>query len=413
MEPNRSIEGAVQETGLTRRRGLIAVVGGIVGALVARGAQAPIAEAANGDPILAGQTTSATATTTLSAATAGPGFYTTNTSGGPGIEGQSTSGVGIFGASASNYAVWGSNSSSTGAGAGVVGQGSSSAGVIGQSTTNYGVYGYSQSSFGIVGQTSNTVAVYGQATGNYGLYGTSSTASAVVGSSTSGAGVSGQSSSNYGVYGSSSSSNGVVGSGTSGIGVVGQSGSSYGGYFSTQAASAWAAYVNNTQAAAQPGSALGLYVNGNLVVANGTKSAAVDTSQGLRLVYCTESPLSMFEDFGTGHLVNGSARVALDPLFAETIEGSGLQVFLTPRSGSSKGLAVEQQDATGFTVVELGNGKGSYAFDYRVVARRKGTTDAQRLAPVEHPHASGASNGHFAAPPMEQVPAIEKPGKGH
>jgi len=46
-------------------------------------------------------------------------------------------------------------------------------------------------------------------------------------------------------------------------------------------------------------------------------------------------------------------------------------VFLTPK-GDCKGLYVTNETSSGFEVHELGGGASSIAFDYRIVARRKG-----------------------------------------
>jgi hypothetical protein len=46
-------------------------------------------------------------------------------------------------------------------------------------------------------------------------------------------------------------------------------------------------------------------------------------------------------------------------------------VFLTPK-GDCKGLYVANETAGGFEVHELGGGSSSIAFDYRIVAKRKG-----------------------------------------
>jgi len=46
-------------------------------------------------------------------------------------------------------------------------------------------------------------------------------------------------------------------------------------------------------------------------------------------------------------------------------------VFLTPK-GDCRGLYVSNETQTGFEVHELGGGKSNVAFDYRIVAHRKG-----------------------------------------
>ncbi len=55
-------------------------------------------------------------------------------------------------------------------------------------------------------------------------------------------------------------------------------------------------------------------------------------------------------------------------------------VFLTPKA-DCKGLYIASQSATSFEVRESQHGKSTVAFDYRIVARRKGYERA-RLAEV-------------------------------
>jgi hypothetical protein len=95
-------------------------------------------------------------------------------------------------------------------------------------------------------------------------------------------------------------------------------------------------------------------------------------------VYSVQSSENWFEDFGSGQLFNGSAKIAIDPKFA-AIVNTGVQyhVFLTP-SGNCKGLYVANRSATGFEVRELGDGGSSVEFDYRIVAKRSGH-ESERL----------------------------------
>ncbi len=109
---------------------------------------------------------------------------------------------------------------------------------------------------------------------------------------------------------------------------------------------------------------------GNLTC-SGTKSAVVDINGEPRALYAIESPEVWFEDFGTARLQNGVAVVPLDPLFAATVNLSEYHVFLTPL-GETNGLYVAAKDGASFTVRELGGGRGNVAFDYRIVAKRKG-----------------------------------------
>ena len=89
-------------------------------------------------------------------------------------------------------------------------------------------------------------------------------------------------------------------------------------------------------------------------------------------MYAVESPENWFEDVGTGTLSSGSATVALDLTFAQTVNaGIEYHVFLTPR-GDCEGLYVNNETATGFEVHELRGGRSNISFDYRIMARRKG-----------------------------------------
>ena len=124
-----------------------------------------------------------------------------------------------------------------------------------------------------------------------------------------------------------------------------------------------------------------LHVIGDFI-ATGTKSALVETaSYGSRQLYAVESAENWFEDFGVAQLTRGRAIVKLDPIFAETVNANNeYHVFLTPKA-DCEGLYVTNQTATFFEVRELRHGRGSFAFDYRIVAKRKGY-EAARLAEV-------------------------------
>ena len=89
-------------------------------------------------------------------------------------------------------------------------------------------------------------------------------------------------------------------------------------------------------------------------------------------VYAMQSAENWLEDAGSGQLSSGSARIELDPAFAQTVNaGVEYHVFLTP-NGDCKGLYVNQKTATSFEVHELSRGNSSIAFDYRIMAKRKG-----------------------------------------
>jgi hypothetical protein len=114
-------------------------------------------------------------------------------------------------------------------------------------------------------------------------------------------------------------------------------------------------------------------VSGNLGC-NGTITAVVPTGGGSRqlALNAISSPENWFEDAGSSQLSHGEAVVNIESVFGETVNtGVDYHVFLTP-NGDCKGLYVAQKSPTSFVVRELGGGTASVAFDYRIMAKRKG-----------------------------------------
>ena len=123
-----------------------------------------------------------------------------------------------------------------------------------------------------------------------------------------------------------------------------------------------------------------LYVNGSFT-ATGSKSSLVETaSYGKRKLYAVESPENWFEDFGSGKLTDGQVIIELDRIFIETVNTEApYHVFLTPNGDCTP--YVTQKTSLSFKVVSHGE-QPNCAFDYRVVAKRKGYEQA-RLEVVE------------------------------
>lgn len=114
------------------------------------------------------------------------------------------------------------------------------------------------------------------------------------------------------------------------------------------------------------------YANG--LAGSGTKSCVMKTTEGPRALYCVESPENYFEEFGSTRLVNGRARVDMDPLFLQTIvinTENPYKVFIQMVDEIPNGVHIEKHD-TWFEVVENGNGTSNAEFDWRFVAKRKG-----------------------------------------
>ena len=123
--------------------------------------------------------------------------------------------------------------------------------------------------------------------------------------------------------------------------------------------------LGTTMILGQDGSA---WVHGSFS-AGGTKSAVVDTgSFGRRKLYGAESPEVRFFDEGLAHLQNGLARVTLDPVFLETIEGQYL-VHVTPYGDASLYVAEIGKD---HFVVKARDGDPNVVFAWRLSAHRKG-----------------------------------------
>lgn len=251
---------------------------------------------------------------------------------GAAVYGQNTgTGLGVYGLSnnASGIAVYGLNLSTTGTA--VFGIGQNAAGY--SSTTGSGG-AFSGTSIGMVANASSAtgtaIRVGGQgiltypalASGSGGAFGGTS----------------------FGVYGIGN----TVGNGNTG------------GYFTNGSGSY--AYVGFTFG----GTAY--KINGA-----GTVSTIVkDTKNQSVNLYCPESPEVLFQDFGTGVLVNGVAHINMDETFAKNItvnEKHPLRVIIQ-LEGDCRGVFVTNKTQTGFDVKELQGGTSNIPFTWFVSANR-------------------------------------------
>jgi hypothetical protein len=355
-------------------------------------------------------------------------YGTSSSSGGFGVQGSvsSPTGYGVYGgnlvasgttagvfggtASPTGYGVEGDNFATTGNAPGLYGTSAS--------TTGYGVYGA-----GVYGVYGSDTSSDGE---NYGVFGTSPQGDGVYGTSVQGDGVFGNGL--YGVYGNGVAI-GVSGNGEE-VGVTGvggllgidgtAGGQSITGSLPPLDAGAWGdtggtsgefagvlatADSNNALFAANndPSGDYPTMVAENFTTAthnpvfqtsspntySGSRHCTIDTSANLTCtgvvsgivqqvdgkqtaIYAMQSAENWLEDAGSGELSNGSARIELDSAFAQTVNaGVEYHVFLTP-NGDSKGLYVSHKTATSFEVHEQGGGTSSIAFDYRIMAKRKG-----------------------------------------
>lgn len=123
------------------------------------------------------------------------------------------------------------------------------------------------------------------------------------------------------------------------------------------------------------------------VLGGGSVSTMVKDDEGNnRILHATETPEILFEDFGTGKLINGFAYIDLDPIFSKNIfvsEEHPMKVFIQ-LEGDCKGVYVTEKTAKGFLVKELQSGRSNVSFSWNVVANRKDTLKDDGSIDSEH-----------------------------
>jgi hypothetical protein len=278
------------------------------------------------------------------------------------------------------YAVIGENESST------VGNGSSITGGVAGYGLTQGVYGEAfdtstgHNAAGVYGVTEGTYSL-----GDFGVYGRAPQGGAIGVYGVSGASFSTE---GRGILANVPYSPGVMGdSGTSQnnfnpIGVLATSDDGFGAYIANNSPSGYdTLYIQNDDTT---GEADPFYVRN---VSTSTRCsidyksnfscdgsfASIHSVEDRKLTtFGVQSAENWIEDAGGGQLSSGQAHVTLDPAFAGTVNtGVEYRVFLTPK-GDCKGLFVANETASGFDVRELGGGTAGIAFDYRIMAKRKG-----------------------------------------
>jgi hypothetical protein len=342
-----------------------------------------VSDSASGVAILGASTTTSAGAYGVVGNSASP------TGGGMGGSNTSTTGIayGVIGEtmSTSGFAVAGKAQATTGASTGVIGQSASSTGlgVVGNATSTEGA------SYGVAGMVGSPDGV--------GVYGTG------VAASEEGATVTDRP---LGVWGDTNQEGGigVLGTADDTIAVAGYNNANVAtGSFQNNETTNIGSPVLATHGPHFAGICL-MDVSGNLAC-NGTKSAVVPVDGGNRQValYAVEAPENWFEDAGSARLSHGSTVVRLEPTFAQTVNGGvEYHVFLTPK-GDCRGLYVTNETAEGFEVRELGGGTANVAFDYRIMARRKGYENV-RLADNTERFTALATERRVASPRAPLAP---------
>jgi len=116
----------------------------------------------------------------------------------------------------------------------------------------------------------------------------------------------------------------------------------------------------------------------------GSVNTVVKDIDGNRVVLSApEAPENLFEDYGTGQLINGFAQIEIDPNFAKNITINNkhpLRVFIQ-LEGDCKGVYVTNKTQNSFDVMELNGGKSNTAFMYHIIGNRADEVmDSGRIA---------------------------------
>jgi hypothetical protein len=284
------------------------------------------------------------------------------------------------------------------------------------SGANMGVVGITQSGdVGAIGVLGSAISSSGSAIGVEG-YGFSATSVAILGVQYSGS-TTGQGLFSLGKVGNGGA--GAWGDSSGSSGVVGTADDASGGVFANNSGTYWTVNAINENAKGYPFQALnsanntGCYIDETgSIYCSGSKNAVVPVDGGQHTVALSaiESPKNWFEDFGSAELVGGSAKVALDSTFTQTVNTElEYQVFLTPY-GDCKGLYVTNRTATSFEVHELGGGAASLSFGYRITALRKNFesirfSDQTKARDIQTRMIQGLHAG--SAKPMSHTPIMK------
>lgn len=115
------------------------------------------------------------------------------------------------------------------------------------------------------------------------------------------------------------------------------------------------------------------------IIGTGTVSTLINDENNVpRVMFAPEAPEIFFQDFGVGQLVNGEARINLDPILKRNIyvdKNHPIKVYVT-LEGDCNGIYVTNKSSDGFTVKELQGGTSNAAFSWQIVANRADTKDA-------------------------------------
>ncbi len=272
--------------------------------------------------------------------------------------------------------------------------------VTGATGATYGVYGQAASAtgFGVDGFNGNALGTGLLSVGNNvtGLYLINGSGASFTGSTIGGFGFARTAANGIGLVGVGNSLTTAIITPASGCGVAG-TGTQYGimGFATTTvntnaannsatngaAASSGGYFEVQTAGTAQTWAYVAVRDNAGVnhkIIGPGAVNTVVNDLQG-RLVSlaCPEAPENLFQDYGSGALVNGRAHVTIDPIFAKNIvvnERHPLRAFVQ-LEGDCAGVYITNKTANGFDVVELSGGLSNVPFSWTVTANRANETN--------------------------------------
>jgi hypothetical protein len=109
------------------------------------------------------------------------------------------------------------------------------------------------------------------------------------------------------------------------------------------------------------------------IIGTGVVNTVVkDTKGDLVALTCPEAPEDLFQDYGSGSLVNGKAHIDIDSNLTKNIivnDKHPLRVFIQ-LEGDCNGVYVTNKTASGFDVIELRNGLSNTSFSWSLSANR-------------------------------------------
>lgn len=375
---------------------------------------------------------------------------------GTGVSGTSTgsSGYGVYGVTSGTNGISIYGTATGSAGTGVLGEASQSGrpGVYGRNNngTGIGTYGTSSgaSGFGVYGNSSGNsgIGAYGRSTGSTGFgiegYNTNAGGTGVVGAgnnvptfySPPGGGGAGFTGTLYGSLNTATNvANGVgIAAGGNGITTVttiagGAGGAFSGNRFGVQSVATITGAGNN---ATDRAAYFGQYISGGTTVDNvylgariggvnykilgtggGSVSTTMETASGERILFAPEAPENWFFDIGEVELVNGKAKVNLDPLFIDCISDSKpFKVFVQGGENTQGSIRITRdQSDKSFIVEDLGgpsNGTVQYSI-YAIWKNKSGLRFPQYQKPEAFQTSATKYDYQDVAPAENAQPARE------